>query len=160
METIKGNNIVVPYRPDAKLTWVCCDDIGACAAGVLADPRAHASKMYPLVVDAASHAEIAELLSKVMGGPESYKVEQVDIKDWYKCLLEHGGIEVSNSKEHTLPATSIGSPLHSNCSVSTSVSASEQSAYLLGKLASSIASTALCWQWLLVTLMPAAALVL
>ena len=93
METIKGHNIVVPYRPDTKLTWVCCDDIGACAAAVLANPRAHASKVYRLSVDEASHAEIAEMLSKVTGEP--FKVEFVEIGNWYKCLMEHGRIEVS-----------------------------------------------------------------
>ena len=93
VDTINGHNLVVPYHPDVKLTWVCCDDIGACAATVLANPSAHASKVYPLVVDAASHAEIAEVLSKMMGQP--FNVHKVDIKDWYKCLIEHGCIEVS-----------------------------------------------------------------
>ena len=110
VETIRGNKIVVPYKPDAKLTWVCCDDIGACAATVLANPHAHGSKVYPLVVDAASHEEIAELLSKVMGSSQSFKVEQVDIKDWYKCQIEHGRIEVSHTRTST-PHTA----LCSNC---------------------------------------------
>ena len=110
VETIKGHNIVVPYRPEVKLTWVCCDDIGVCAATVLANPRAHASKVYPLVVDLASHAEIAELLSKVTGGPEAFKVEHVDIRDWYKCLIEHGRIEVSHNDVHTANTVSISTP--------------------------------------------------
>lgn len=93
VETIKGHNIVTPYRPEAKVTWVCSDDIGACAATILANPRDHANKAYPLLVDSASHAEIAELLSKVMG--EQYKVEHVPLLDWFKCVLSHGHIEVS-----------------------------------------------------------------
>ena len=98
VETMKGNKLVVPYRADVKVPWVCCDDIGACAATVLANPTAHAGKAYPLEADAASHAEIAELMSKVLG--EQFRVEQVDMKDWFKCLLEHGAIEVSNTRVH------------------------------------------------------------
>ena len=112
VETIQGNKIVVPYRPDVKLTWVCADDIGACAAPILANPRAHAGKAYPLRTDAASHAEVAELLSKVTGGAEQFKVEQLPIADWYKRVNEHGSIEVRQGPTHTQPFITASLVLH------------------------------------------------
>ena len=76
-----------------QVTWVSAKDVGRFGAHVMANPAPHAGQAYPLVTDAASHAEFAESLSKMAG--ESYGVKQLPIKEWYDFVLQHGSIEVS-----------------------------------------------------------------
>ena len=61
-------------------------------ASVMANPSGHGGQVYPLLADVASHAEFAELLSKMAG--QSYTVKQMPIKEWYEFVLTNGKIDV------------------------------------------------------------------
>ena len=106
VKTIQNREVVTPFDPQVKVTWVSAEDIGLVGAAVMTNPAIHAGRVYPLVADAGSHAEFAELLSKMAG--QSYRVKQLPIRDWYRYINEHVSkqIEVSHHLTPLLPSFS------------------------------------------------------
>lgn len=67
------DGLIKGYVGDARASWVACDDIALVAAECLAEPALHAGKTYRLGYDSKSYAEIATILSEVVGRPFSYR---------------------------------------------------------------------------------------
>ena len=71
-KTIK-HGIVHAFVEAARLSWVDVDDVAQVAALALAHPELHAGQTYRLGYDAASFAELAELLTAIVGQPFRYE---------------------------------------------------------------------------------------
>jgi uncharacterized protein YbjT (DUF2867 family) len=64
---------VVHFVGDHRVSWISAQDIAAVAVEALRDPEAHGGNTYPLAVEALSFAEIAAVLSDVMGHEVVYR---------------------------------------------------------------------------------------
>jgi NAD(P)H dehydrogenase (quinone) len=63
----EGQSVFRHYIGDARISWVDCNDVAAVAAVALKHPEVHAGKTYHLGYEARSHAEVAEILTRVIG---------------------------------------------------------------------------------------------
>lgn len=82
------NGELKAYVGDARASWVDCDDVALVAAECLTNPQAHNGKTYRLGNDSKSYAEIAEVLTRVVGQPFSYVSRPTD--DFLKEVLAAG----------------------------------------------------------------------
>jgi len=64
--------ILNAYLADARQSWVDVDDIALVAAKVLESPAKHAGQTYRLGYDAKNYAEIAQLMTDIVGKPYQY----------------------------------------------------------------------------------------
>ncbi|AJH14832.1 NmrA family NAD(P)-binding protein [Myroides profundi] len=64
--------ILNAYLADARQSWVDVDDIALVAAKVIESPAKHAGQTYRLGYDAKNYAEIAELITNIVGKPYEY----------------------------------------------------------------------------------------
>jgi len=67
------NGIVHAYVEGARLSWVDVNDVAQVAAVALAHPETHSGQTYRLGYDAKTFAEIAELLTAIVGKPFHYE---------------------------------------------------------------------------------------
>ena len=68
-----SNGVISAYVAGARLSWVDVDDVAQVAALALAYPELHAGKTYRLGYDAVTFAELAELLTAIIGKPFRYE---------------------------------------------------------------------------------------
>jgi NAD(P)H dehydrogenase (quinone) len=67
------NGVIRHYVANTRFTWIDGEDIAAVAAESLSKPEEHAEKTYRLGSDVRSYAEIAEILTRVIGQPFVYE---------------------------------------------------------------------------------------
>lgn len=67
------NGVIRQYVANTRITWVDGEDVAAVAAEILARPEDHAEKTYRIGSDVKSYAEIAQILTRVIGKPFSYE---------------------------------------------------------------------------------------
>jgi len=67
------NGVVHAYVEGARLSWVDVDDVAQAAAAALAHPEIHAGRTYRLGYDAKTFAEIAALMTAIIGKPFRYE---------------------------------------------------------------------------------------
>lgn len=65
---LKGG-VLTNYIGNARWSWVSCDDVALVAAETLRHPDSHQGQIYPLGYEAATMADIAELLTERVGQP-------------------------------------------------------------------------------------------
>ena len=63
---------LVHFVGDQRVSFVSSDDMAAVAASALRDPATHSGKSYPLAVEALTFAELAGILSEVVGKNVEY----------------------------------------------------------------------------------------
>ena len=71
--TFAGKGVIRHYVAAARLTWVDGEDVAAVAAAVLSKPEDHREKTYRIGSDVRSFAEIAAILTRVVGQPFRYE---------------------------------------------------------------------------------------
>lgn len=67
------HGIIHAYVAGARLSWVDVDDVAQVAASALANPELHAGQTYRLGYDAVTFAEIATLMTDIIGKPFRYE---------------------------------------------------------------------------------------
>lgn len=106
-KTVK-DGVINGYVDNATLTWVDVDNVAEVAAIALSDPDKHNSKTYRLSYDAKSFAEIAELMTSIIGKPFRYEPLSPEIflqkmKDsgaemaYMTCVYDHWKLHASRS---------------------------------------------------------------
>lgn len=73
------DGVIHAYVDGARLSWVDVDDVAEVAALALAHPDLHGGKTYRLGYDAKSFAEIAALMSSVIGKPFRYEPQAPEV---------------------------------------------------------------------------------
>ena len=68
-----NHGILNAFVQEARLSWVDVDDVAAVAALALAHPEVHGGQTYRLGYDAMGFAELATLLTKIVGQPFRYE---------------------------------------------------------------------------------------
>ncbi len=71
--------VIRQYTGDARFSWVDGDDVAAVAAQALAWPQRHAGQTYRLGYEAKSYAEVAALMSELLGQPFRYEALSPDV---------------------------------------------------------------------------------
>lgn len=71
--------VIRQYTGDARFSWVDGDDVAAVAALALAWPQRHAGQTYRLGYEAKSYAEVAALMSELLGQPFRYEALSPDV---------------------------------------------------------------------------------
>jgi len=67
------DGVIHAYVKGARLSWVDVDDVAQVAAAALAHPELHGGKTYRLGYDAKTFAEIAALMTTMLGKPFRYE---------------------------------------------------------------------------------------
>lgn len=67
------NGVIDAFVADARLSWVDVDDVARVAALALAYPELHRGQTYRLGYDALSFAELAKLMTAIVGQPFRYE---------------------------------------------------------------------------------------
>ena len=67
------HGVLNAFVKDARLSWVDVDDVAEVAALALAHPELHSGQTYRLGYDAMGFAELAGLLTKIVGQPFRYE---------------------------------------------------------------------------------------
>jgi NAD(P)H dehydrogenase (quinone) len=70
-----ANGVIRHYVANTRMTWIDGDDVAAVAVECLSKPEDHAEKTYRLGAEVRSFAEIAEIMTRVVG--KSYVSEHV-----------------------------------------------------------------------------------
>jgi NAD(P)H dehydrogenase (quinone) len=86
---IAERGVLRHYIGAARWSWVDAEDIADVAAAVLRAPAAHAGQTYRLGSDAKSFAEIAEIISGVIGQPFRYEARPAE--EFLDHVLKAGG---------------------------------------------------------------------
>ncbi len=68
-----NNGVINAFVKDARLSWVDVDDVARIAALALAHPEKHSGETYRLGYDAVTFAEMAELMTAIVGQPFRYE---------------------------------------------------------------------------------------
>jgi|SRR5882724_11296620 len=76
--SLRDDGTIQQFIGDAKVSWVDTDDVARAAAAVLRSPDKHHGQTYPLAVEALTIAEVASLLSDVVGKPFRYQARSPD----------------------------------------------------------------------------------
>ena len=71
-KTINGG-VINAFVNDARLSWVDVDDVARVAAVALAHPEQHGGQTYRLGYDAVTFAELADLMTAIVGQPFRYE---------------------------------------------------------------------------------------
>jgi NAD(P)H dehydrogenase (quinone) len=88
--SLHQGGVIRQYIGEARVGWVDTDDIARVAAAVLRAPGRHQGKTYPLAFEARSVAEVASVLTEVVGRPFRYEPRSPD--EWLASALA-GGME-------------------------------------------------------------------
>jgi uncharacterized protein YbjT (DUF2867 family) len=83
-----NDGIIHAYVKDARLSWVDVNDVARVAAVALADPDRHGGKTYRLGYDAISFADLADLMTSIVGKPFRYEPLAPEI--FLKSMQEAG----------------------------------------------------------------------
>lgn len=94
------NGVINGYVDDATLSWVDVENVAEVAALSLINPEKHNGKTYRLSYDALNFAEIAELMTSIVGQPFRYEALSPEIflqkmKDagaemaYMNCVYDH-----------------------------------------------------------------------
>ncbi|RNL50303.1 SDR family oxidoreductase [Pedobacter jejuensis] len=94
------NGIINAYVEGARLSWVDVDDVALVASLALANPELHLNKTYRLGYDAKTFAEIAGLMTTIIGKPFKYEALSPEVflqsmKDagaemaYMNCVYDH-----------------------------------------------------------------------
>lgn len=94
------NGVINGYVDDATLSWVDVENVAEVAALSLINPEKHNGKTYRLSYDALNFAEIAELMTSIVGQPFRYEALSPEIflqkmKDagaemaYMNCIYDH-----------------------------------------------------------------------
>lgn len=94
------NGVINGYVDDATLSWVDVENVAEVAALSLLNPEKHNGKTYRLSYDALNFAEIAELMTSIVGQPFRYEALSPEIflkkmKDagaelaYMNCVYDH-----------------------------------------------------------------------
>ena len=86
------NGVINAYVGDARLSWVDIDDVAQVAALALSRPDLHAGKTYRLGYDARSFAELAGLMTSIVGKPFRYQPLAPEI---FLHAMEDAGAEMA-----------------------------------------------------------------
>jgi NAD(P)H dehydrogenase (quinone) len=76
------------YIGKARLSWVDCKDVAAVAAAALVDPVLHHGKTYRMGYEAKSYAELAQMLTDIVGQP--FRYEPRPPEEFLKEVLDAG----------------------------------------------------------------------
>jgi NAD(P)H dehydrogenase (quinone) len=87
-QSVGDDGVIRHYVGNARISWVDCDDVALVAAACLRDPGRHAGKTYRLGYEAKTYAEIAALLTQVVGQKISY--ESRPPKEFLQQMLAAG----------------------------------------------------------------------
>lgn len=68
-----NNGVINAFVEGARLSWVDVDDVARVAALALAHPEKHSGETYRLGYDAVTFAELAELMTAIVGQPFRYE---------------------------------------------------------------------------------------
>ncbi len=83
-----NNGVVTAFVAGARLSWVDVDDVAQVAALALAHPELHAGKTYRLGYDAVTFAELAELMTSIVGKP--FRYEPLAPEVFLQSMIEAG----------------------------------------------------------------------
>jgi NAD(P)H dehydrogenase (quinone) len=67
------NGVIRHYVGSAKITWIDGEDVATLATAALCDPGRHAGRMYRIGADIKSFAEIAGIMTRIVGKPFTYE---------------------------------------------------------------------------------------
>jgi NAD(P)H dehydrogenase (quinone) len=70
---VVDNGVIRHYVGNAKITWVDGEDVATLATAVLCDPERHVGRMYRIGADIKSYAEIAEIMTRIVGKLFTYE---------------------------------------------------------------------------------------
>jgi NAD(P)H dehydrogenase (quinone) len=87
-ERIVKDGVLRHYVGAARLSWVDCEDVAAVAAVCLLDPSAHAGRTYRMGYEARTYAEIARILSTVLG--QAFVYEPRPAEEFLRNVLTAG----------------------------------------------------------------------
>lgn len=86
------DGVIHAYVEGARLSWVDVEDVAQAAALALVYPEVHGGKVYRLGYDALTFAEIAALLSSIIGKPFRYEPLAPDV---FLHAMEEAGAEMA-----------------------------------------------------------------
>ncbi len=70
---VVDNGVIRHYVGGTKITWVDGEDVATLATVALCDPERHAGSTYRIGADIKSYAEIAEIMTRIIGKPFTYE---------------------------------------------------------------------------------------
>ena len=82
------NGVISHYVGKARLSWVDIEDVAAVAAASLLNPDKHHGQTYRMGYEALTCDEIAEIFTKTLGQPFTYKAHSPD--EFYASVLAAG----------------------------------------------------------------------
>ncbi|QKV55336.1 SDR family oxidoreductase [Comamonas antarctica] len=71
--------VVRQFIGDARISWVDGDDVALVASRALLQPQLHAGQTYRLGYDAKSYAEVAAIMTAVLGQPFRYEAQPPEV---------------------------------------------------------------------------------
>lgn len=82
------HGVINAFVADARLSWVDVDDVARVAALALARPDLHASKTYRMGYDAITFAEMAALMTTILG--QSFRYEPLPPEVFLQSMIKAG----------------------------------------------------------------------
>jgi NAD(P)H dehydrogenase (quinone) len=80
--------IITNYVGNARWSWIDCDDLAAVTVQTLLHPEKYAGQTIPLGYDAKTFAEIAQILTEIVGQP--FRTQTHSPKDFLDNALQEG----------------------------------------------------------------------
>ncbi|MGL5796201.1 MAG: SDR family oxidoreductase [Waterburya sp.] len=83
-----NKGIITNYVGNARWSWIDCDDLAAVTVQTLLHPEKYAGQTIPLGYDAKTFAEVAQILTEIVGQP--FRAEPHSPKEFLNNALQSG----------------------------------------------------------------------